>query len=62
MKHGRQRCSINDENGDLLNDVEGVKSIVKKHFEYRFEEPFLNCPTLEGIAFKHISSAYIMII
>lgn len=51
-------CSLSmlDGNGDLLEDVEGVKFVVKNHFEDSFTEPFLNRPTLEGISFKQISS------
>lgn len=39
----------------LIEDVKRVKTEVKSHFEYCFEEPIHNRPTLGGINYKQIS-------
>lgn len=45
-----------DENVRLVEDVEEVKSIVKRYFEKCFEEPIQEHPTRGAIDFKQISS------
>lgn len=40
---------------EWVEDVEGVKVEVKRHFEQLFSESYLSRPVLDGISFPHIS-------
>lgn len=58
VRYRRRRSTLTllDENGSMVDDVEGVKSRVKRHLESCFDEPNHIFPTLGGINFNQISS------